>query len=306
MPSARLAPDDAAYYASQSAFSDPGELLGRYRGLPSEPAQLAQITRQVMVHRQEGELFRCSLPSDRLHHDAETRYLDDILRLIVARNDAPLTERRDIADRFVGVCRDFALLHCSLLRHAGIPARLRSGFADYFDTDGFHSDHMVTEYWDPRRGWLLADAQLPDPVVMDAHKIDFNPMDVPRDRFLVAGAAWRAVRSGAADAAGFGVRLPDGPTLTGAWFVAGNVQLDLAALNKTETLLWDIWGEGADNDAELTEEARALYDRVAELTHAEVPVAEARELFAGHDGLRTPATVLSLAQYTGPARVTLR
>jgi hypothetical protein len=306
MPSARLASDVAVYYTAQSTFSDPGDQATYYAGLPADPAQLAQTARNLMIHRLEGGVFRCDIPRDRLHGDAETRYLDDILRLITSRDAAPLTVRRDLGDRFVGTCRDFTLLHCSLLRHAGIPARLRSGFADYFGTDGFHSDHVVTEYFDVRRGWLLADAQLPDPLVMDAHKIDFNPMDVPRDRFVVAGAAWRAIRSGAADPQTFGVHLPDAPALTGAWFVAHDVLLDLAALNKTETLLWDVWGAGAASDAELTEEISALYDQVAALTHADVPFAEVRKLFTEHDDLRTPATIRSLAQYTGPADVTLR
>ena len=104
-----------------------------------------------MVHRLEGDLFQYAIPRDRLHNDAETRYIDDILRIVIARNDAPLSRRREPGERFVGICRDFALLHCSFLRHVGIPARIRSGFADYFGEDGFHFDHVVTEYWDPAR-----------------------------------------------------------------------------------------------------------------------------------------------------------
>ncbi|MEV5986507.1 transglutaminase-like domain-containing protein [Streptomyces sp. NPDC052051] len=77
----------------------------------------------------------------------------------------------------VGVCRDFALLHCSFLRHVGVPARLRSGFADYVGSDGFHGDHVVTEYWDAERGWLLADPQMADPMVVDTFGIDFDPMN---------------------------------------------------------------------------------------------------------------------------------
>ncbi|MHB9858357.1 transglutaminase-like domain-containing protein [Streptomyces sp. YIM S03343] len=190
MPSARLAPDAAAFYAAQSAFSNPGSLAPLYADLPDDPTQLACVARDLMVHRLEGEQFRYAIPQDRLHNDAESRYLDDILRIIIDRNDAPLTQRRDVGDRFVGVCRDFALLHCSFLRHAGVPARLRSGFADYFGPDGFHGDHMVTEYWDTERGWLLADPELADPMVIDTFRIGFDPMDVPRDPF------WSRARRG--------------------------------------------------------------------------------------------------------------
>ncbi|WP_424705495.1 transglutaminase-like domain-containing protein [Kitasatospora acidiphila] len=76
-----------------------------------------------------------------------------------------MTTQRSADDRFVGVCRDFSLLHCSFLRHAGIPARIRYGFADYLGPDDFHTDHVVTEHWDDERGRLLADPQLADPVV---------------------------------------------------------------------------------------------------------------------------------------------
>ncbi|MBA4860236.1 transglutaminase domain-containing protein [Streptomyces sp. PSKA54] len=306
MPSARLAPDVAAFYATQSAFSDPGELTPLYADLPTDPAQLARIARDLLIHRVEGELYRYDIPQDRLHNDAETRYIDDILRIITERNDAPLAQRREPADRFVGVCRDFTLLHCSFLRHVGIPARLRSGFADYWGFDGgFHVDHVVTEYWDDERGWLLADAQLADPLVTDRFKIDFDPMDVPRDRFLVAGSAWRTIRAGEADAKTFGLHLPDGP-LVGEWFVAGNIRLDLAALNKIETLLWDVWGVGAGGDGEMTDEIRELYDQASLVACDDVPFEEARKLFAENDGLRTPKTVLSMAPFNGHSHVTLR
>lgn len=305
MTAARLDPDAAEFYSTQSAFSDPGAFAALYDGLPADPAALAAVSRGLIMHRFEGRAFAYDIPQDRLHNDAETRYIDDILKTIVERNSAPLLQPRAAGDRFVGICRDFTLLHCSLLRHAGIPARARSGFADYFGDDGFHVDHMVTEYWDRDRGWLLADAQLADPVVAEPAPVDFDPMDVPRNRFLVAGAAWRAIREQGADPMTFGLPVP-GLNLIGAWFVTGNVRLDLAALNKSETLLWDIWGVGAGSDEELTDEILKLYDSVAPLISDEVRYAEARRLFAENDGLRTPKTVLSLAQFNGPQQVTLR
>ncbi|WP_335935143.1 transglutaminase-like domain-containing protein [Streptomyces sp. PTD5-9] len=305
MQSARPTPAEAAFYIAQSAFTDPGPLVHRYAGLPAAPRRLADVARGVMIHREEGGLFGHALARDRLHHDAETRYLDEILRRVVERDDAPLTRRRGAGERFVGVCRDFALLHCSLLRHAGVPARLRCGFADYCGPEGMYGDHVVTEYWDETRGWLLADAQLADPVVRDAFAVDFDPMDVPRDRFLVAGSAWRAVRTGEADPMTFGHWRPERPLL-GEWFVAGAVRLDLAALNRVETLLWDVWGTGAGSDEEMTDPIRDLYDLAARVTGDEVPFDAARALFTRNEGLRAPDTVLSLAPFTGPARVTLR
>jgi hypothetical protein len=300
MPLAPLLPEVARFYTTQSPFSDPGAQAPLYRGLPADPAALAGIVRGLMIHRYEGARFGFTVDTSRLHDDAESRYMDEILRLIAARRDAPLERARGYEDRFVGICRDFALLHCSLLRHVGIPARIRSGFADYFGEKGFHYDHVVTEYWDDARGWLLADAQ-----VVEDYVLPFDPMDVPRDRFLVAGKAWQQIRAGQADPKTFGLDYTE-PPMVGDWFVAGNIRLDLAALNKVETLLWDMWGIGAGADGDMTDEIYDLYDLAAAVADDEVHFAAARKLFASNAGLRTPATITSLAEFNGPREVTLR
>ncbi|MGN9844782.1 transglutaminase-like domain-containing protein [Nonomuraea sp. H19] len=299
MSFACLAPDAAAFYVAQSAFSDPNDLAPLYTDLPDDPSQLARTARNLMVNRGEGAEFRFAFPQNRLHNDAETRYIDDILRIIIQRSDAPLTRRREVGDRFVGVCRDFALLLCSFLRHAGIPARLRSGFAAYGGPDGFYADHMVTEYWDDQRGWLLA-----DPTVIDMSSVDFDPMDVPRDRFLVAGKAWQAIRAGEADPKTFGLHLPEEGPMFGEWYVAHDIRIDLAALNKVETLLWDVWGAGGDRD--MTDAVCELYDQASLVAGDDVPFDAARKMFAENEGLRTPKTVLSLAPFNGPSEVALR
>ena len=196
MPSDRLAPDQAAYYRTHSVFSDPGAQAHSYADLPTDPHELARIARDLMIHRGEGALFGHAIAADRLRDDAEARYVEEILRLITTRDGASLTQRREVRDRFVGVCRDFVLLYCSFLRHIGVPARMRVGFADYFGDQPQHGDHVVAEYRHPVRGWLMVDPQLADTTVADAFRVDFDPMDVPRHRFLVAGSAWRAVRAG--------------------------------------------------------------------------------------------------------------
>jgi len=295
-----LEPAEFEFYSTQSTFSAPGAQTQAYEPLPDNPRELALIVRRLLIHRLEGGLFDFQIAEDRLHDDAETRYVDEILNLIQERNNAPLTVPRDYADRFVGICRDFALLLCSFLRAKGIPARTRSGFADYFATDGFHVDHVVTEYWRPDRGWLLA-----DPQVTEGHTVDFDPMDVPRDRFLVAGKAWQLIRAGKADPKTFGLYTPD-VQLIGEWFVAGNIRLDLSAVNKVETLLWDIWGIGAGADGDMTDEIYDLYDLAAQVADDDIIFPAARALFTDNAGLRTPATVLSLAPFNGPHEVTLR
>ncbi|WP_239067883.1 hypothetical protein [Actinomadura bangladeshensis] len=61
-----------------------------------------------------------------------------------------------------------------------------------------------------RHGWRLADAQLASTHITTALAVDFDPMDVPRDRFLVAGAALRLTASSAADPGPSVFRYPTG------------------------------------------------------------------------------------------------
>ena len=73
---------------------------------------------------------------------------------------------------------------------------------------------------------------------MDGHPVDW--MDLADDQFVTGPRAWRAARAGRSDperhltAPGL-----DAPELRGWPLLARHVIHDLAALNKTEMLVWD-------------------------------------------------------------------
>ncbi|MFI9804425.1 transglutaminase-like domain-containing protein [Streptomyces sp. NPDC052301] len=284
--------DDFDFCLRQTPYSDPGDLdVG---ALPRDPRRLAAMVRGLILHRLEGERFGYAVAEERLHHDAESRYVTEILRILRERGGTPLTEERPYEERFVGTCRDYALLLCSLLRATGTPARLRGGYARYF-VDGFHEDHWVTEYRLPGGTWRLADAQVHHP----SYDVPFDPLDVPRDQFVVAGQAWRACRTGQADPESFGVW--GVPGLRGTGLVLNSVVLDLAALNGTEPLPWDGWGMAGEQEfGTLTEDDLALIDAVA----AAGPAAELRRLHAD-PRLAVPREILSRAPFLGPRTVRL-
>ncbi len=80
-----------------------------------------------------------------------------------------------------------------MLRHLGIPARARCGFAKYFEPDR-HMDHWVVEYWNAeQQRWIFVDAQLDDLQQGKLH-LPFDPLDVPREQFLTGGRAWQLCR----------------------------------------------------------------------------------------------------------------
>jgi hypothetical protein len=124
--------------------------------------------------------------------------------------------------------------------------------------------------------------------------IDFAPTDVPRDAFVDAGTAWRRVRSGEIDPTKIGLS-PFG--FAGLWFVAGNLMLDAAALNKEEMLPWEKWsvgralGPGATVPADLA----ARFDAVAAELAGSPDVEVATRVYREHPWLRVTPTVLSFA-----------
>lgn len=107
---------------------------------------------------------------------------------------------------------------------------------------------------------MLVDAQL-DALQCDVLGIPFDPLDAPRDAFLVAGKAWQMCRSGLANPDAFGI-----PDMRGLWFVHGNLVRDVASLNKVEMLPWDVWGVIAGADEALSAEDWDARDKAAALT----------------------------------------
>ena len=228
--------------------------------------------------------------SEEQRDNAHLRPIEQMLTRIHALDARPLTIAREPGYRLPSVCRHFSLMLCSILRYQGIPARPRCGFGAYF-TPGKFEDHWVCEYWNAGDArWVLADAQL-DAVQRKALNVDFNPLDVPRDRFIIAGDAWHQCRAGRADANRFGLSFINE---RGLWFIAGNVVRDLASLNRMEMLPWDVWGLMELGDEALTDEKERLLDRVAALTLAgDDAFAEVRAIYESDDRLRVPPVVFN-------------
>ncbi|MGA4838914.1 transglutaminase-like domain-containing protein [Streptomyces sp. G45] len=294
-------------YVTHSPYSAPGPLLDVLRGpapLPREPAALVPLVRGALLHRGEGGSFGYAVPDERMHEDAESRYVTEILRILAERGATPLTEPREPGARFVATCRDFALLLCALLRETGTPARLRCGYGTYF-VPGLNDNHWVTEYWAGERGWVLVDPQVTGEFY--GH-IPFDPLDVPRDAFVVAGDAWRACRAGRADPDTFAVSgLPE---IRGMRLVRADVVADLAALGGVEALPWDGWGVMEKDDADVTDGDLALLDAVAAATSAAglAPGAgrpDAVRALLADPRLAVPAEIVSHTTFRGDRVVTL-
>jgi hypothetical protein len=270
-------------YRTPVAMSDAGRQARLFDGLPHDVGGLAQVVQGLMVHEHIAPAYGLTLSPEQ-HAQAHLRPVEKILETIAAQDRKPLPVARPAGERVVGVCRHFTLLHVAMLRAQGVAARARCGFGAYFQKDMF-LDHWVTEYWnEAQKRWVLVDAQL-DGRQRELFKIGFDPLDVPRDQFLVAGQAWELCRAGKADPDSFAIL-----DMHGRWLIAGNVIRDVAALNNHEMLPWDVWGAMARNDAELD---LPLIDRLAELSHA--PDEHPAELLAAYEDRRiaVPGTVFN-------------
>lgn len=285
-----------AYFATPGPLTDLAAHASSVRALPDSLSDLCRVVQGLVVHPFLAHLYGLAPAAVRLD-ELEIRAASAMVSRILALDPRPIGEPRPPERRVVGNCRHFTVLLCAFLRARGIPARARCGFGTYFEPSRF-TDHWVCEKWDDACGsWRLVDAQLDAPQ-RDALRIPFDPLDVPRTQFLVAGDAWRRCRSGRADPQDFGIL-----DLRGLWFVRGNLVRDLAARAKRELLPWDGWGLMATRQESDAAEL-ALLDRVAELTQAgDERYLDVLRLQDSEPGLRVPRVVVSFN--LGGARVDL-
>jgi hypothetical protein len=276
------------YYTRQTVMSDPGEHASMLQGIEATPRAAARAIQGLVLHEHIAAAYGVTI-SDERRAEVHVRRNADRLAAIVGRDARPLIEPRAPANRLIGNCRHFTVQAIAVLKAHGVPARARCGFGTYFEP-GKHVDHWVGEYWnDEWDRWVLFDAQI-DGLQRGIFKPDFDLMDVPCDRFLVAGEAWIACREGRADPATFGILNEHGP-----WFIAGNLIRDVAALNGMEMLPWDDWGAMVGPDDEMTDERLAYFDGLAALTHDPSASFDAlRERYQNDEGLRVPERVMNV------------
>jgi hypothetical protein len=195
--------------------------LGRHRelvlGFPADAEALGTIVRGLLVHNFVAKIRGLQLSAERMSH-MQTVGAETILDNVISLDPSPLDLERPAERRMVGFCYHFALLHCALLRATGTPARVRCGFAGYFEARRW-IDHWVVEYWDGD-GWRLTDPQI-------------GRSDLTRDDFQDGLTAWNQCRSGTSMPGLYG-----NGEMWGWDELRGSLINDVAALNKVEVAGW--------------------------------------------------------------------
>jgi hypothetical protein len=221
-------------FLEPGVLASPGKYAALFDGLPADPAGVAAVVHGLLIHEFWAGAYGVTL----------------------AEADRDRVNLRRVA-RIATNCRGFTVMAVAMLRSKGVPARARCGFGAYFAPD-FFEDHWVAEFFDGSR-WRLLDAQI-DGLQREKLTIDFDLTDVPHDRFVIAGDAWRQFRAGRVDPAKFGLSVIGE---AGDWWIAANLMRDAAALLGVEVLPWDDWGPmpGPDDRVDV-----ALFDELAAAT----------------------------------------
>lgn len=217
------------HYLVFSTYTYPGlyqDLL--VHDLPDDVRELGLLVRQNIIHR-------TTLAEGNSGSNADLRFgdmirvpwwrqpEDDILVTAAAmfaelyrRDQRGLVHDRKPEDKLVLTCRFVHVMVVSILRSKGIPARVRSGNAPYFDMGELSkvsADHWIAQYWYAKESrWVTIDVD--GSLSLDAN---FDPYDMPEGVFDFPADAWLAVRAGKDNPERFWNALPIRGTIVILW-----------------------------------------------------------------------------------------
>ena len=277
IPASLLPVSDHRSWAVQSLVTEPGPTTAAMTGsIPTSPRS-ARRPQLVFHHWADGDSAANGVAPERIS-EIDTRYAAAMFARLGELADLPLSAPRQPRQRWsvaagISPC-------CSSPwpgtrgSHRG-PGRLRQVLV------GRLADRpRIAEVWDgSAERWRLVEPEIDDGHADPVDGASFDALDVP-DRFLTAPRAWQLARSGAVAPERFvtdpGLEIP----ATRGWpQLRHNLVHDLAALNKTEMLLWEDWGVPDSRTAPGPGELPVL-DELATLTgQPSPPLADLRSAY---------------------------
>lgn len=191
------------HFKQYGLFTYPGLYEDYLKSLPDDVRELGELLRTNFIHRTTLEAGNVGTNADLKYGDMTKmpwwrQAEDDNLATTAAmlaeffrRDERGLTPERKVEDKLVLTCRYVAILMASILKAKGIPARVRSGFASYFEGAKDSWDHWITQYWkESEQRWVTID------VDGSWHRAGFDMYDMPDGKFDYSADAWLDVRQG--------------------------------------------------------------------------------------------------------------
>lgn len=217
------------HYLEFSTYTNPGLYKEKLKNdLPDGIQDIGLLVRKNIIHRKTLAAGNTGANADLKFGDIKQvpwyRQPEDDILVTAAAMLAELYRRdprgfvldRKLENKLIVTCRYVTLLVASIFKSKGIPARVRSGNASYFDMGELGSisaDHWINQYWkEPENRWVTVD--------VDASlslKGDFDPYDMPEGKFDFPADAWLSIRAGKVDPNYFYNAKPERGALVVIW-----------------------------------------------------------------------------------------
>jgi hypothetical protein len=194
------------HYLEYGLFTYPGLYEPYLKTLPDNIPDLGLLLRMNFIHITTLDAGNTGTNADLKYGDMNKvpwyRQSEDdnlptttaMLAEIFRRDPKGLTMECSVEDKLVLTCRYEAILMASILKTKGIPARVRAGFAGYFEGDTVAWDHWINQYWNKEESrWVTID------VDGSLHRTGFDMYDIPDGKFEWSANAWLAAREGKRD-----------------------------------------------------------------------------------------------------------
>ena len=217
------------HYLDFSIFTYPGLYQDKLKNdLPEDVLEIGLLVRKNIIHRTTLAAGNTGTNVDLKFGDMTKvpwwrQPEDDILITAAAmlaelyrRNKLGFVNDREPKDKLVLTCRPVSILVASILKSKGIPARVRSGNAPYFDMGelgNVSTDHWINQYWSKQENrWITIDVD-----GSLSLKDKFDPYDMPDGKFDFPADAWLGMRAGKLDPQHFHNSKPENGAIVVLW-----------------------------------------------------------------------------------------
>ncbi|HLC52733.1 MAG TPA: transglutaminase domain-containing protein [Candidatus Nanoarchaeia archaeon] len=262
------------FYKEFSIFTNPGLYKNSLKkDLPNGLKKIGNLIRRNIIHRTTLAAGNIGTNADKKFGDMTKvpwyrQPEDDILTTassmlaeLYRRDNRGFINNRLEKDKLVVTCRFVAVLMASILKSKGIPCRVRSGNAPYFDTGKLGKvsvDHWINQYWNSKeKRWITFDVDgswsLND---------DLDPYNMLENKFDFPADAWLNIRNGKDNPNRFWNAKPKKGLIVVLW----SLFYDFHCLMNDEIIYVHVPEQGLDEHfKKLSEKELKEIDRLAQL-----------------------------------------
>lgn len=226
--------DSIKIYKEHDVMTEIKTMKELVTNIPKDIKTIVSYVQNILLHQHWSKAYGVELSEER-RKEPWIRSFEEKLIFLNKLGYKHVSDKKEVQNRMIGICRDFSVVAAALCREAGIPARARCGFATYFEK-GKYIDHWVLEYWkEDEKRWVMVDAQI-DELQKNKLNLPFDTLDVSEEYFITGPRAWLMCREGKLKPELFGIF-----QWWGYCYLACNLLLDVNSLLKKPMQPWDSW-----------------------------------------------------------------